>query len=103
MEEQKLAIPIDKIKNDFQEFLNPQRNRRIIFSGPFGIGKTYFLNEFFKEKDEEFYSIFLRPVNYSLLSNEDVFKLIKYDILTQIIQDERFVIENDLISLIAII
>ena len=51
MEEQKLAIPIEKIKNDFQEFLNPQRNRRIIFSGPFGIGKTYFLNEFFVERE----------------------------------------------------
>ena len=46
MSEQKLVIPIDKIKADFQDFLNPYHNQRIIFSGPFGIGKTYFLNEF---------------------------------------------------------
>lgn len=46
MRDKKLAIPIEKIKTDFQTFLAPDHNRRIIFSGPFGIGKTYFLNEF---------------------------------------------------------
>jgi hypothetical protein len=77
MKEKTLVIPIDKIKSDFQSFVTPEHNRRIIFSGPFGIGKTYFLNEFFKEKEDEYFSIFLRPVNYSLLSNEDIFKLLK--------------------------
>jgi hypothetical protein len=95
MKEQTLAIPIDKIKADFQLFLTPEHNRRIIFSGPFGIGKTYFLNEFFKEKEDEYFSIFLRPVNYSLLSNEDIFKLLKYDILVQIIKDENFKFEEE--------
>jgi len=50
MTEQPLAIPIEKIKADFHTFLTHDQNRRIIFSGPFGIGKTYFLNEFFGEK-----------------------------------------------------
>jgi len=95
MEEKPLDIPIDKIKADFQSFLAPEHNRRIIFSGPFGIGKTYFLNEFFKEKEDEYFSIFLRPVNYSLLSNEDIFKLLKYDILVQIIKDENFKFEEE--------
>jgi hypothetical protein len=96
MEEQKLIIPIDKIKEDFKEFLSPNNNRRIIFSGPFGIGKTYFLHEFFKEKKEEYFTIFLRPINYSLLSNEDVFKFVKYDILIQLIDKQIVKIGKDL-------
>ncbi len=95
MTDKQLQIPIDKIKADFQQFLAPEHNRRIIFSGPFGVGKTYFLNEFFKEKEDEYFPIFLRPINYSLLSNEDVFKFIKYDILAQLIQDENFNIEEE--------
>jgi len=95
MEEQKLIIPIDKIKADFQSFLTPEHNRRVIFSGPFGIGKTYFLNEFFKEK-AEYFPIFLRPINYSLLSNEDIFKFIKYDILAQLIKKEKINIDEDI-------
>ncbi len=95
MADQKLIIPIEKIKTDFQAFLEPEHNRRIIFSGPFGIGKTYFLNEFFKEKTE-YFPIFLRPINYSLLSNEDVFKFIKYDILAQLINQKKINIDNDI-------
>ena len=94
MKEQTLAIPIDKIKSDFQLFLTPEHNRRIIFSGPFGIGKTYFLNEFFKEKTE-YFPIFLRPVNYSLLTNEDIFKLIKYGILAELINEKEFNIDDE--------
>lgn len=46
MEDKKLIVPIDQIKADFGKFLTPEHNRRIIFSGPFGIGKTYFINFF---------------------------------------------------------
>ena len=35
MADQKLIIPIEKIKSDFHVFLNPEHKRRIIFSGPF--------------------------------------------------------------------
>ncbi|MCG6188746.1 P-loop NTPase fold protein [Maribellus maritimus] len=94
MQDKTLTIPIDKIKDDFQTFLAPEHNRRIIFSGPFGIGKTYFLNEFFNGNNK-YYPIFLRPINYSLLTNEDIFKLIKYDILIQLIQDKNFSIEEE--------
>lgn len=94
MKEQSLTIPIDKIKSDFQLFLTPEHNRRIIFSGPFGIGKTYFLNEFFRE-ETEYFPIFLRPVNYSLLTNEDIFKLIKYDILAELIKEKEFNIDDE--------
>ncbi len=93
MEDKKLIIPIEQIKDDFAKFLSPEHNRRIIFSGPFGIGKTYFLNEFFNA-NKEYFPIFLRPINYSLLSNEDVFRFIKYDILCQLVENEKFDIED---------
>lgn len=38
----KLQIHINKIKADFQTFLAPDNNRRIVFSEPFGIGKGIF-------------------------------------------------------------
>ncbi|MBV5316145.1 MAG: hypothetical protein JZU47_22790 [Prolixibacteraceae bacterium] len=90
-----LSIPINSIEADFDDFLSPDSNKRIIFSGPFGIGKTYFLDKFFKNRKPSYLPIFLRPVNYSLLSNEDVFRLIKYDILLQLINVEGFVIEKE--------
>jgi hypothetical protein len=95
MADQSLIIPIDFIERDFEDFLSPDSNKRIIFSGPFGIGKTYFLDKFFKNRKEKYLPIFLRPVNYSLLSNEDVFRLIKYDILLQLINVDGFVIEKE--------
>ncbi len=48
MADHPFIIPIEKVKADFQAFLQPEHNRRIIFSGHFGIGKTYFLKPFFK-------------------------------------------------------
>jgi hypothetical protein len=95
MTNQTLTIPIEAIEKDFEDFLSPDSNKRIIFSGPFGIGKTYFLDKFFKNRKEKYLPIFLRPVNYSLLSNEDVFRLIKYDILLQLINVDGFVIEKE--------
>jgi len=62
-----------------------EQNNRILFSGPFGIGKTYFLQRFFDgyvNEIKEKYNVFhLFPVNYQIATNEDVFELIKYDIL----------------------
>ncbi|WP_076384978.1 P-loop NTPase fold protein [Kaistella chaponensis] len=87
------------IKNVFQKFddhLNIENNNRIIFSGKFGIGKSYFLNEFFKDENqnEKYFPIFLNPVNYSIASNEDIFELIKFDILYQILDKEILDFEN---------
>ncbi len=95
MTDELLSIPINSIEADFEDFLSPKTNTRIIFSGPFGIGKTYFLDRFFKNKNKKYLPIFLRPVNYSLLSNEDVFRLIKYDILLQLINVDGFAIEKE--------
>lgn len=82
-----VKIPVSTPSKEFMEHLSLKNNNRIIFSGPFGIGKTTFIQTFFSEND--FYvPIYLRPVNYTLTSNEDIFKLIKYDILHQLMQTE---------------
>lgn len=82
----KLVVPetpirIDNPAYDFFEHLT--LNDRILFSGAFGIGKTFFLREFFKINEiKEKYNVFhLYPVNYQIANNEDIFELIKYDIL----------------------
>lgn len=60
-------------------------NERIILSGKFGIGKSFFLNKYFESHSDKFISINLRPVNYVVSSNEDIFQLIKYDIIYELL------------------
>lgn len=69
---------------DFKQHLEVYDNTKILFSGPFGQGKTTFLNYFFdKEKDK--YEVFkLYPVNYAVSHNEDIFKYIKAELLFQL-------------------
>lgn len=75
---QKIPIP----SHEFKKVLDV--NKKVLFSGIFGSGKTTFLNDFFIN-DEKYESLHLYPVNYSIASNEDIFELIKYDILFQLI------------------
>ena len=51
----------------------------------FGSGKTYFLNEFFKEKEEEYQVFHLYPSSYYIEGDKDIFDLIKADILLKIL------------------
>lgn len=76
-----LEIP----KKQFIKHIALPNNNRIIFSGAFGTGKTYFLEKFFKDH-ESYEAIHLFPVNYSVASNEDIFELIKYDILFKLLE-----------------
>jgi hypothetical protein len=80
-----LEIPIDEQSKLFKQHLEEKGNKRIIFSGAFGIGKTYFLNKFFGVSSSEYLTVKLSPVNYSIASNEDIFKLIKFDILFELL------------------
>lgn len=82
-----MDIDISKQREKFQQFLNLPNNERIIFSGIFGSGKTYFLNRFF-EKHEKYIAFHLYPTNYSISSSEDIFELIKHDLLYQILLHE---------------
>ncbi|WP_343556330.1 P-loop NTPase fold protein [Sphingobacterium sp.] len=79
-------LKIDEL-DKFLVHIENENNTDIIFSAPFGTGKTYFLIEEFAESEEvkSFYNVIhLFPVNYSIASNEDIFSLIKYDILIEL-------------------
>lgn len=79
---QRILVPTDSTKVEFFKHLSIENNRRILFSAPFGSGKSYFLNNFFTDLPEQVV-IKLHPVDYSVASNEDIFELIKYDILNE--------------------
>lgn len=82
----KYLIDVTSPKKDFFDYISLIGNERVIFSGVFGSGKTYFLNDFFKGTyQESFISFHLYPTNYSVSKNEDIFELIKYDLLYQIL------------------
>lgn len=81
----KMEISISGEKERFSKFIDGDKeNKNIIFSGIFGIGKTYFINKFFEDKKEKYIPIYLAPINYSVSSNEDIFEYIKFDILFQL-------------------
>lgn len=99
--ETEFKIKIDELFPKFKEHLDIKNNNRILFSGKFGIGKTYFLNEFFKNKKEEYETFHLFPVNYQITSNENIIEFLKYDILIELIKKNKNIIQkNDYHNLI---
>lgn len=80
------ALPIDKEAKRFRDHLDLPENHRIILSGIFGIGKSYFIEEFFKEHGENYIIFKLNPVNYAVSNNDDIFELIKFDIAFQLME-----------------
>ncbi len=84
-------IPINSAIKSFYSHL--LANPRTILSSKFGDGKSFFL-ENFKNTDfvkDQFVFLTIYPVNYQVASNEDIFNLIKRDILFQLML-------NDMIS-----
>ncbi|RSK50109.1 P-loop NTPase fold protein [Hymenobacter rigui] len=90
-----LKITSDEQSTKFKQHLDAERNERIIFSGAFGIGKTHFLQQYFSKANTDYLAIRLSPVNYSVSSNEDIFQLIKYDILFELMAVHRLTLEAD--------
>jgi hypothetical protein len=82
---QEIIISTEELLPEFQNHLSYENNYRILFTAPYGTGKSTFLNEFFKKKDN-YFTINLYPVNYSVSANEDVFELIKFDIILQLLE-----------------
>ncbi|WP_420154162.1 P-loop NTPase fold protein [Siphonobacter sp.] len=72
---------------EFGHHLEIQDNDHILFSGKFGSGKTTFLKTYFSEREDQYAVIHLFPVNYSISSNKDIFELIKFDILWELIKN----------------
>jgi hypothetical protein len=96
--EAQLEIPIENQLLVFKEHLDDTHNERIIFSGIFGIGKSYFLEKYFEKNRDRYLAINLAPVNYSISNNEDIFRLIKYDILYELIVKHELELETEVIS-----
>ena len=67
-----------------------QNNPRTILSAKFGDGKTYFLKKYIAERYEQTLFITLRPVNYVVSPNEDIFEYIKRDILAYLVKEKEF-------------
>ncbi len=80
-----MKIEITSEIERFQNHLLLPNNNQIIFSGIFGIGKTYFLKEFFRENSDKYELFLLSPVNYSISSNDDIIDYIKYDIAFELL------------------
>lgn len=91
-------VPVDDQIVTFSEHIDDPQNERIIFSGIFGIGKSYFLERFFEFKEDKYVTIKLSPVNYSISSNDDIFRLLKYDILYELIVTHKLELEQETID-----
>ncbi len=78
-------IPVDSMVAQFGDHLKAYP--RTILSAKFGDGKSYFLDAVKKDKTlgEKFVFLTIYPINYQVMGNEDIFDLIKYDILYQLI------------------
>ncbi|MBR4325674.1 MAG: hypothetical protein IKP73_09135 [Bacteroidales bacterium] len=81
---EKIMVPIDDEIANFEQFLDDESNHRILFTGMFGSGKTYFLQNFFEQKKEKYELFYISPVNYCISRNEDILKLLQYDLLVDI-------------------
>ena len=89
-----IQIPLDTVKGEFELHMQIKGNSRIFFSGRFGIGKTYFLKDFFSQNENEYETFHLYPVNYQIHENEDVLDLIKYDILVELLKKDNTIVSG---------
>lgn len=92
-----IQVKTDKIFHSFSQHINEEKNERILFTSAFGTGKSTFLAEYF-ERFKDYYNVFkIYPVSYSVSQNEDVFELLKYDLLFQLIEnyEKEIELQND--------
>jgi len=91
---QDAEISIDDVYSTFNHHIKLEENNRIIFSGAYGTGKTFFLKKYF-ENNEEFNTVVISPINYVVNKNEDIFELIKADIIFKLFEKELIVFDED--------
>jgi len=87
-------IPIQDVEKTFSDFMDGEPKEKIFFSGKFGIGKTFFLRQYFETNKDKFETFHLFPINYQINSNEDIIKLLKYDILIELLNKPDFKFEE---------
>lgn len=81
-------IDIQNPWENFKIHLEEPFNSKILFSAPFGQGKTTFLNKFFDDNKDAYEVFHIYPVNYSVAHNEDIFQYIKVELLLQLLEKE---------------
>lgn len=86
----KIKISNDSIIREFKQHLNLEFNHRILFTAPFGVGKSTFINDFQESHQQEYRFVKLYPVNYAVSANEDIFELIKFDILYELMANYQY-------------
>lgn len=79
-------IPTEPEEKRFLQHLEIPDNNQIIFSGIFGIGKSYFIKRFFEKHQDDFLAIKLNPINYAVSQNEDILEYIKYDVAFEVLR-----------------
>lgn len=77
---------LDDVVERFENHISGEDNSYIILSGKYGIGKTYFLHQFFDDMAEKYHPIFISPLKYAINSSENIFELIKLDIALEMYQ-----------------
>jgi hypothetical protein len=77
-------VPTLTLYDSFDDHLSDNFNERVLFSAPFGSGKTTFLKAYF-DQHQEYLVLKLFPVNYAIAQSQDVFELIKYDLLYELL------------------
>lgn len=87
-------IKTDIPRSDFGDFLSQKGNKRIFFSGKFGIGKTFFLQRFFEMHKDKYDVYHLYPIRYQISSNENIVELLKYDILVELLNKDMSIFDN---------
>lgn len=76
-----LVNPFKQFQSEFEDV----KNVKILFSAPFGQGKTTFLNYYFNNHKDTYEVFRLYPVNYAISHNDDIFKYIKAELLFQLL------------------
>ena len=84
----------ESVQSEFTQHLNLPNNDRIILSGRYGAGKTTFLNHYFGNNGTKYNVVKLAPIDYSIATNEDIFKYIKYDVLYHLFKNDKINFEN---------
>ncbi len=83
-----MEISIESVESKFDQHLNLPQNNRILFSGKFGTGKSYFLKKYFENREDKYNLFWLSPVNYVVGANQDIFEWIKIDIAKALLKDK---------------
>ena len=96
-------LPIENHRKSFITFIELIDNKRIFFSAPFGMGKTFFLSDFFAINYEKYNTFHLYPVKYQIYNDVDIVKVIATDLFVQLTEKHEKTVKeflkNEVITL----